>query len=111
MFHLSWVRLITIKVINGTTTLSCVDTSPSGPPSTLARDTWRSVCGGSEVSPSPTGRRAMDSLLFEVTDASIMRDGASKYVVSGSGNMWRSVRRRHFHIMSRDTVRVGLGSG
>lgn len=62
------------------------------------------------MSPSPMGRRATDSLLFEVTDARIMRDGASKYVVSGSGNMWRSVRRRHFNIISRDAdwVRVGL---
>ncbi|XP_029689661.1 sorting nexin-21 [Takifugu rubripes] len=59
--------------------LSSTDTSPSGPPST--RDSWRTACGGSEVSPSPTGRRATDSLLFEVTDASIMRDGASKYVL------------------------------
>lgn len=46
--------------------LPLADTSPSAPP------------------PDRT-RRMADSLLFEVTDATIVREGASRYVVSFGG--------------------------
>uniref|UniRef100_H3CEG7 Sorting nexin family member 21 n=1 Tax=Tetraodon nigroviridis TaxID=99883 RepID=H3CEG7_TETNG len=60
--------------------LSSADTSPAGPSVAPAADSWRG--GVSEASPSVAGgRRAADALLFEVTDASIVRDGASKYVL------------------------------
>lgn len=69
-----------MKVSHGFT---CLDTSPAGPSVAPAADSWRG--GVSEASPSVAGgRRAADALLFEVTDASIVRDGASKYVVSRS---------------------------
>lgn len=38
----------------------------------------------SGASTSPSGRRPADNLLFEVTDASVVQDGSSKYVVSSS---------------------------
>lgn len=61
--------------------------SPVGPSSLLTRhfqDSWRRLSGASGASSSPTGRRLTDSLLFEVTDASVVQDGSSKYVVSSS---------------------------
>lgn len=72
--------------------LSTADTSPGGvspvgPSSLLTRhlqDSWRRLSGVSGASGSPTGRRLTDSLLFEVTDASVVQDGSSKYVVSPS---------------------------
>lgn len=63
---------------------SPVDASPTGPSVAPAPASWRSVGGAREASPSAAGRRPTDALLFEVTDASIVRDGASKYVVSWS---------------------------
>lgn len=63
----------------------CLDTSPTGPSVAPAPDSRRTAGGVSEASPSTAkGRRAADMLLFEVTDASIVRNGASKYVVSGN---------------------------
>lgn len=71
--------------------LLCVDTSPVAtspaglsPSGLLARqlqDSWRTVLGRHGGSPSPVARRHPDSLLFEVTDASVVQDGSSKYVV------------------------------
>lgn len=61
--------------------------SPVGPSSLLTRhfpDSWRRLSGASGASGSPAGRRLTDSLLFEVTDASVVQDGSSKYVVSSS---------------------------
>lgn len=63
---------------------SCIDTSPTGPSIAPAPDSWRTAHGVSEVSSSTAGKRPADTLLFEVTDASIVRDNASKYVVSWS---------------------------
>lgn len=79
------------------TCLSCVDTSPVGtssvgpsPSSLLTRqlqESWRSLRRLGEGSPPPSGRRLTDSLMFEVTDASVVQDGSSKYVV----NMWLEI--------------------
>ncbi len=72
--------------------LSCADASPVGvspvapsPSSLLTRqlqESWRTLRGLSGGSPTPAGRRLTDNLLFEVTDASVVQDGSSKYVVS-----------------------------
>lgn len=43
---------------------------------------WRNLRGLGGGSPAPSVRRQTDSLLFEVTDASVVQDGSSKYVVS-----------------------------
>ncbi|CAG5996025.1 unnamed protein product [Menidia menidia] len=65
-----------------------LDSSPVGPPpsSLLARqlqDSWRSLRGaGGGGGLVPAGRRPPDSLMFEVTDATVVMDGSSKYVVS-----------------------------
>lgn len=72
---------------------SPVGVSPVGPSSLLTRqlqDSWRRLSGVSGASSSPTGRRLTDSLLFEVTDASVVQDGSSKYVVSSS-SLWKRV--------------------
>ncbi|KAM4737289.1 sorting nexin-21 [Anableps anableps] len=71
--------------------LSSTDASPVGvspvgpaPSSMLTRqlqDGWRSLRGLGGASPGHSGRRQADSLLFEVTDASVVQDGASKYVL------------------------------
>ncbi|XP_071314866.1 sorting nexin-21 [Trachinotus anak] len=71
--------------------LSSTDTSPVGvspvgpsPSSLLTRqlqESWRSLRGLGGGSPLPSGRRLTDSLLFEVTDASVVQDGSSKYVL------------------------------
>ncbi|XP_075898220.1 sorting nexin-21 [Nelusetta ayraudi] len=66
------------------TDTSPVGVSPVGPSSLLTRhfqDSWRRLSGVSGASTSPTGRRLTDSLLFEVTDASVVQDGSSKYVL------------------------------
>lgn len=63
---------------------SPVDTSPTGPSMAPAPASWRTVGGAREASPSGAGRRPTDTLLFEVTDASVVRGSASKYVVSWS---------------------------
>ncbi|KAM8753872.1 sorting nexin-21 [Acanthopagrus schlegelii] len=73
--------------------LSSTDTSPVGvspvapsPSSTslLTRqlqESWRSLRGLGGGSPTPAGRRLTDNLLFEVTDASVVQDSSSKYVL------------------------------
>ncbi|XP_070696081.1 sorting nexin-21 [Pempheris klunzingeri] len=71
--------------------LSSTDTSPvavsplgPSPTSLLARqlqESWRSLRGLGGGSPTPAGRRTTDSLLFEVTDASVVQDSSSKYVL------------------------------
>lgn len=64
---------------------SPVGMSPVGPSPRLTRqvqDSWRNLHGAGGASPAPTGRRLTDNLLFEVTDASVVQDGSSKYVVS-----------------------------
>ncbi|XP_019965777.1 sorting nexin-21 [Paralichthys olivaceus] len=68
------------------TDASPVGASPVGPsPSSLLtrqlQESWRSLCGLEGGSPVPSGRRLMDNLLFEVTDASVMQDGSAKYVL------------------------------
>ncbi|XP_028266591.1 sorting nexin-21 [Parambassis ranga] len=67
------------------TDTSPVGVSPVGPSATslLTRqlqESWRSL-RGLAGSPAPSVRRQTDSLLFEVTDASVVQDGASKYVL------------------------------
>lgn len=71
--------------------LSSTDTSPVGvspvapsPSSLLTRqlqESWRSLRGLGGGSPTSAGRRLTDGLLFEVTDASVVQDGSSKYVL------------------------------
>ncbi|XP_056130175.1 sorting nexin-21 [Lampris incognitus] len=67
--------------------LSSTETSPVAvshlsPSSLLARqlqESWRSLRGGGGQ--APPSRQQMDSLLFEVTDASVVQEGSSKYVL------------------------------
>uniref|UniRef100_UPI0037E80D90 sorting nexin-21 n=1 Tax=Semicossyphus pulcher TaxID=241346 RepID=UPI0037E80D90 len=65
--------------------VSPVAPSPSPSPSSLLtrqlQESWRSLRGLGGGSTSPTGRRLTDSLMFEVTDASVVQDGSSKYVL------------------------------
>ncbi|XP_068187234.1 sorting nexin-21 [Antennarius striatus] len=66
--------------------LSSTDASPMGvsPTSQLTRqlqDSWRNLRGLGGGSPASAERRFADSLLFEVTDASVVQDGSSKYVL------------------------------
>ncbi|XP_078144306.1 sorting nexin-21 [Centroberyx gerrardi] len=66
------------------TDTSPVGVSPVGPASLLTRqlqESWRSLRGGGGHAPSPSCRPQTDSLLFEVTDASVVQDGSSKYVL------------------------------
>ncbi|XP_019118871.1 sorting nexin-21 isoform X1 [Larimichthys crocea] len=71
--------------------LSSTDASPVGvspvapsPSSLLTRqlqESWRNLRGLGGGSPAPAGSRLTDSLLFEVTDASVVQDSSSKYVL------------------------------
>ncbi|XP_026188257.1 sorting nexin-21 [Mastacembelus armatus] len=71
--------------------LSSTDTSPVGvspvgpsPSSLLTRqlqESWRNLRGLRGESPVPSGKRLTESLLFEVTDASVVQDSSSKYVL------------------------------
>lgn len=71
--------------------LSSTDTSPAGmspvgpSPSSLLtqqlQESWRNLRRPGAGSPVPSGRRLTDSLSFEVTDASVVSDGSSKYVL------------------------------
>ncbi|XP_045912206.1 sorting nexin-21 isoform X1 [Micropterus dolomieu] len=76
--------------------LSSTDTSPVGvspvapsPSSSSSsslltrqlQESWRSLRGLGGGSPAPAGRRLTDNLLFEVTDASVVQDSSSKYVL------------------------------
>lgn len=90
--------------------LSCADTSPTGPSVAPAPDSWRTVGGVSDASPSTAGRRALETLLFEVTDASIVRDGASKYVVSQSSRESSSAVQAAAVSLGRCVNRPRLGT-
>ncbi|XP_047443079.1 sorting nexin-21 [Mugil cephalus] len=68
------------------TDASPVGVSPVGPsPSAMLtrqlQESWRSLRGLGGGSSASSGRRQTDSLLFEVTDASVVQDGSSKYVL------------------------------
>ncbi|XP_041859982.1 sorting nexin-21 isoform X2 [Melanotaenia boesemani] len=68
------------------TDASPVGVSPIGPsPSSLLtrqlQDSWRSLLGLGPGRSVPSFSRQMDTLLFEVTDASVVQDGSSKYVL------------------------------
>lgn len=70
---------------------SSTDTSPVGvsPVGSSAsflltrqlQESWRSLRGLSGGSPTSAGGQLTDNLLFEVTDASVVQDGSSKYVL------------------------------
>ncbi|XP_061758577.1 sorting nexin-21 isoform X2 [Nerophis ophidion] len=65
---------------------SSTDASPLGPsPSGLLtrqlQESWRSLRGPGGGSPAHKVQRQADSLSFEVTDASVVQDGSSKYVL------------------------------
>jgi len=65
--------------------LSPVDTSPVGvslwgSSSPWQLPSWRTLHG--EGSPASSGRPLADALLFEVTEASVVQDAASKHAVS-----------------------------
>uniref|UniRef100_A0A3P8WWI7 Sorting nexin family member 21 n=1 Tax=Cynoglossus semilaevis TaxID=244447 RepID=A0A3P8WWI7_CYNSE len=70
--------------------VSCIDTSSSGlspvspSPSAVTRqlqERWRNLRGLRAGNPVASGKRILSSLLFEVTDASVVQDGSSKYVL------------------------------
>nr|XP_040050058.1 sorting nexin-21-like [Gasterosteus aculeatus aculeatus]XP_040050059.1 sorting nexin-21-like [Gasterosteus aculeatus aculeatus]XP_040050060.1 sorting nexin-21-like [Gasterosteus aculeatus aculeatus]XP_040050061.1 sorting nexin-21-like [Gasterosteus aculeatus aculeatus] len=76
--------------------LSSTDTSPVGvapvgvaplaPPTSFLltrqlQESWRTLRGLGGGSPASTGRQPTDDLLFEVTDASVVQDASSKYVL------------------------------
>ncbi|CAN9516221.1 unnamed protein product [Ophioblennius macclurei] len=66
--------------------LSSTDMSPVSPSqsSLLTRqiqESWWSLRGLGGVNPAPSVRRQTEFLLFEVTDANVVQDGSSKYVL------------------------------
>ncbi|XP_061591627.1 sorting nexin-21 [Cololabis saira] len=68
------------------TDASPVGVSPAGPSPSSAltrqlQESWRSLRGLGGGSTAPSARRQADGLLFEVTDASVVQDGSSKYVL------------------------------
>ncbi|KAM9342735.1 LOW QUALITY PROTEIN: sorting nexin-21 [Pholidichthys leucotaenia] len=95
--------------------LSSTDTSPMGvspvgpsPSSLLTRqlqESWRNLRGLGGESSVPSMRKQVTSLLFEVTDASVVHDGSSKYVLytihvieSGSSDKTPAIiNRRYSH--------------
>ncbi|XP_008401124.1 sorting nexin-21 [Poecilia reticulata] len=90
------------------TDASPVGVSPVGPaPSALLtrqlQDGWRTLRGLGGSSPDHGVRRPADGLLFEVTDASVVQDGAAKYVLyaihviqsGGSDKMPAVITRRY----------------
>ncbi|XP_005805039.2 sorting nexin-21 isoform X1 [Xiphophorus maculatus] len=90
------------------TDASPVGVSPVGPtPSALLtrqiQDGWRTLRGLGGSSPGHGVRRPADGLLFEVTDASVVQDGAAKYVLyaihviqsGGSDKMPAVITRRY----------------
>ncbi|XP_068608607.1 sorting nexin-21 [Brachionichthys hirsutus] len=60
------------------TDASLVGVSPTAYLTRQLQDSWRNLRG---ESPASLERRLADSLLFEVTDASVVQDGSSKYVL------------------------------
>lgn len=77
-FHLSFVDTSPVGI-------SPVGHSSSSSSSLLTRqlqESWRSLRGLSGGSSVSSVRWQTDSVLFEVTDASVVQDGSSKYVVS-----------------------------
>lgn len=70
--------------------VSPVGVSPVAPPTSFLltrqlQESWRTLRGLGGGSPASTGRQPTDDLLFEVTDASVVQDASSKYVVSSKG--------------------------
>ncbi|XP_061781775.1 sorting nexin-21 [Nerophis lumbriciformis] len=63
------------------TDASPVGPSPSGPLTRQLQDSWRSLRGLGGGSPAHKMHRQADGLSFEVTDASVVQDGSSKYVL------------------------------
>lgn len=68
------------------TDTSPVGVSPVGPSASFLltrqlQESWRTLRGLGGGSPTSAGRQLTDSLLFEVTDASVVQDGSSKYVL------------------------------
>ncbi|XP_040008440.1 sorting nexin-21 isoform X2 [Xiphias gladius] len=61
--------------------VSPVGPSPSSPLTRQLQESWRNLRGLGGGSPAPSRRRLTDNLLFEVTDASVVQDGSSKYVL------------------------------
>ncbi|KAM9855666.1 sorting nexin-21 isoform 1-T1 [Aulostomus maculatus] len=82
------------------TDASPVPMSPVGPsPAALLtrqlQESWRSLRGLGGAGSAQTGRHQMDNLLFEVTDASVVQDGSSKYVAGGSDKTPAVITRRY----------------
>ncbi|XP_049921353.1 sorting nexin-21 [Epinephelus moara] len=68
------------------TDTSPVGVSPVGPSASFLltrqlQESWRTLRGLGGGSPTSAGRQLTDNLLFEVTDASVVQDGSSKYVL------------------------------
>lgn len=78
---ISWLLFLTDASPVG---VSPVGPAPSGLLTRQLQDGWRTLRGLGGSSPGLGVRRPADGLLFEVTDASVVQDGAAKYVVSSS---------------------------
>ncbi|XP_061907861.1 sorting nexin-21-like isoform X2 [Entelurus aequoreus] len=65
------------SIEEGLSNASPVGPSPSGPLTRQLQDGWRSLRGLGGGSPAHKMHRQADSLSFEVTDASVVQDGAS----------------------------------
>ncbi|XP_037628715.1 sorting nexin-21 [Sebastes umbrosus] len=68
------------------TDTSPVGVSPVGPSASFLltrqlQESWKTLRGLGGGSPTSAGRQLTDNLLFEVTDASVVQDGSSKYVL------------------------------
>ncbi|XP_043984360.1 sorting nexin-21 [Gambusia affinis] len=83
--------------------VSPVGPAPSGLLTRQLQDGWRTLRGLGGSSPGLGVRRPADGLLFEVTDASVVQDGAAKYVLytihviqsGGSDKMPAVITRRY----------------
>nr|XP_057908096.1 sorting nexin-21 isoform X1 [Doryrhamphus excisus]XP_057908097.1 sorting nexin-21 isoform X1 [Doryrhamphus excisus] len=79
--------------------LSSTDASPVGPAtsSLLTRqlhDSWRSLHGLGDGSPTPKMQRQADTLSFEVTDASVVQNDSSNSTPSTSSGLEEATRPR-----------------
>lgn len=83
--------------------VSPVAPSPSSLLTRQLQESWRTLRGLGGGSPSPAGRRLTDNLLFEVTDASVVQDGSSKYVVSPNVRGEGLLEVRHTRVESRNS--------